>query len=193
MSSTSNFPVSLDSFGVPAPTTAMDGGGDSTLSHSFQHVHISDAVAALQRFIGVNGSTDVNSLQYKLANGLAQGPVGPTGPTGPAGTSGLQGIQGPVGPTGPAGTVSTDLYALGSFLVSLIQTDLAVSASYTQYKIGDTYALALAGTNNITAVLTGAAYISQIPGSWRFLGVAGSGNLDQYTQSAVNGFFQRVA
>jgi hypothetical protein len=169
----------------------MDGGGDSTLSHSFQHVHISDAVAALQRFIGVNGSTDVNSLQYKLANGLAQGPVGPTGP---AGTSGLQGIQGPVGPTGPAGTVSTGQYALGS----IISTTIPGAPTYIS-DISDSLGTTVGSLPKMYDIVN-----IGIAGSWQYLGQTtqyyGQWKIHTETTSynvlglaGSNGLFQRVA
>jgi hypothetical protein len=201
--STSSFPTTLDSFTLPTPTTPMDGNGDASLSHAYQHIHISDAVAALQKFIGINNSQDVNSLQYKLANGLAQGPVGPTGP---AGTSGL---QGPVGPTGPAGVVTTDSYGIGSFLTAIISVSQAnMTSEFTMttpisiggiYNLGSTFVKGSAYPANTWPAwimsssgysvgcvygvyycpninTTGiVSYVSNyIPGSWKFLAVSGS-------------------
>ena len=107
----SNFPTSLDTFSSPTPTTSLDGGGDLLLAHSNQHNKLNDAVSALQQVIGITGSTDVNSLQYKLQNvTTTPGPAGPTGPTGQAG---------PTGPTGPAGSVSTSSDSVGNFFLHL--------------------------------------------------------------------------
>ena len=114
----SNFPTSLDTFSSPTPTTSLDGGGDLLLAHSNQHNKLNDAVSALQQVIGITGSTDVNSLQYKLQNVTTT--PGPVGPTGPAGLDG-QSITGPVGPTGPAGSVSTSSDSVGNFFLHLGQ------------------------------------------------------------------------
>ena len=62
------FPTALDSFQNPAANTLEDATG---LEHDVQHANANDAIAALQAKLGVNGSTDVNSVDYKLAQLLA--------------------------------------------------------------------------------------------------------------------------
>lgn len=56
----SNFPTSLDNLTNPAPTSNM-----ATLSHSAQHSNANDAIEAIEAAIGITGSTDPNSLEYK--------------------------------------------------------------------------------------------------------------------------------
>ena len=114
----SNFPNEFDTFINPSASTKMTGNGNLALAHSNQHNKLNDAVSALQQVIGVSGSTDVNSLQYKLQNVTTT--PGPVGPTGPAGLDG-QSITGPVGPTGPAGSVSTSSDSVGNFFLHLGQ------------------------------------------------------------------------
>lgn len=56
-----NFPVSLDSFSNPSPTDYQD-----IVPHSTQHANLNDAVELLQAKVGINGSADTNSLDYKV-------------------------------------------------------------------------------------------------------------------------------
>ena len=62
-----NFPSSIDSLTNPNSTDAL-----SSPSHSQQHTNANDAIEALQAKVGVNGSQDVNSLDYKVADVIAQ-------------------------------------------------------------------------------------------------------------------------
>ena len=126
----SNFPNEFDTFINPSASTKMTGDGNLALAHSNQHNKLNDAVSALQQVIGVSGSTDVNSLQYKLQNvTTTPGPVGPTGQAGPT------------GPTGPAGSVSTSSNAIGSFAVvsSMIPFNQSapISSLYIHTTMGD--------------------------------------------------------
>lgn len=103
------FPTALDAFTDPAATLA---------GHTSMHVNLNDAVEAIEAVIGISGSSDPNSIQYRLANisgsvgpqgpqGIQgePGPSGSVGPQGPSGSIGPQGIQGEVGPQGPSGSV----------------------------------------------------------------------------------------
>jgi hypothetical protein len=62
-----NFPSSIDSLTNPNSTDAL-----SSPSHSQQHTNANDAIEALQAKVGVNGSQDVNSLDYKVADVISQ-------------------------------------------------------------------------------------------------------------------------
>ena len=62
-----NFPSSIDSLTNPNSTDTL-----SSPSHSQQHTNANDAIEALQSKVGVNGSQDVNSLDYKVADVIAQ-------------------------------------------------------------------------------------------------------------------------
>lgn len=70
-----NYPTSLDDFVNPSSTDKMDS---AVVPHSEQHSNLNDAVEALQAKVGVNGSTDVNSLDYKVAHKVDQAEVGAT-------------------------------------------------------------------------------------------------------------------
>ena len=58
----SNFPNNLDTFTNPTSTSST-----SSPSHAGQHTKLNDAVTAIQQKVGVNGSTDANSLDYKVS------------------------------------------------------------------------------------------------------------------------------
>ena len=62
-----NFPDNLDTLTNPASTDSL-----SNPSHSEQHRNANDAIEALQTKVGIDGSQDVNSLDYKLANLLSE-------------------------------------------------------------------------------------------------------------------------
>lgn len=57
-----NFPNSLDTLTNPNSTDAL-----SNPSHSQQHTNLNDAVEAIQTKIGVDGSNDSTSIQYKIS------------------------------------------------------------------------------------------------------------------------------
>lgn len=57
-----SFPNSLDTLTNPNSTDEL-----SSPSHSQQHTNANDAIEALQTKVGVNGSNDSNSIQYKVA------------------------------------------------------------------------------------------------------------------------------
>lgn len=58
-----NFPTSLDVLQNPNSTTPTNS---STLGHAAQHINANDAIEALQAKVGINSSSDVNSIDYKL-------------------------------------------------------------------------------------------------------------------------------
>lgn len=55
-----NFPDSLDSLSNPA-------GTDSLIGHAQQHSNTNDAIEALQAKVGIDNSSDTNSLDYRLS------------------------------------------------------------------------------------------------------------------------------
>ena len=58
-----NFPNSLDSIQNPSSTNPL-----SSPSHSEQHIFANTAIEALEAKVGVDGSNDINSLDYKIFN-----------------------------------------------------------------------------------------------------------------------------
>jgi hypothetical protein len=58
-----NFPNSLDTLTNPNSSNPL-----SSPSHSQQHANENDAIEALQSKVGVNGSADTNSLDYKVSS-----------------------------------------------------------------------------------------------------------------------------
>jgi len=63
----SNFPNNIDSITNPNATDPL-----SNPSHSEQHIIANTAIEALETKVGIDGSTDVNSLDYKVSNAEAQ-------------------------------------------------------------------------------------------------------------------------
>lgn len=57
-----NFPSSLDTLTNPSGTDTL-----SNPSHAQQHTNLNDAVEAIETKIGIDGSNDSNSIQYKVA------------------------------------------------------------------------------------------------------------------------------
>jgi len=64
MPSSSTFPVSLDSFSDPTSTTRTDTG----IPHGALHALENDAIAALEAKVGIDGSTDHASIDWKLGD-----------------------------------------------------------------------------------------------------------------------------
>lgn len=62
----SPFPTSLDSFTDPTATSKLNSP-----SHSAQHTIVNDAVEKIEAKIGINGSADTNSIDYKLTTVIA--------------------------------------------------------------------------------------------------------------------------
>jgi len=76
-----NFPTSLDSLTNPT-------GSDTLASpdHAGQHSNANDAIEALEAKVGINGSADTTSLDYKVANLVPAGAIMPyAGSSAPAG------------------------------------------------------------------------------------------------------------
>lgn len=62
---TTVFPGALDSFTNP---NAASGDSLASVPHDAQHSNINDAVKALETKVGINGSADISSLDYKVSN-----------------------------------------------------------------------------------------------------------------------------
>lgn len=88
-----NFPVSLDAFTNPGPSSFQD---DPTVYHDVQHVNLNDGLAAVQAYVGITGSAVTSTLTNRLdsvrtwlafgtiaANLIFAGPAsaGPSNPT----------------------------------------------------------------------------------------------------------------
>jgi hypothetical protein len=58
-----NFPTSLDTLTNPSATDTLDSP-----PHDEQHADANDAIEALQAKVGVDGSADTNSLDFKVNN-----------------------------------------------------------------------------------------------------------------------------
>jgi hypothetical protein len=58
-----DFPVNIDDLINPGSTDSL-----SAPSHSDQHSNANDAIEALQTKVGIDGSTDPNSLDYKVSD-----------------------------------------------------------------------------------------------------------------------------
>lgn len=83
---TTAFPGAKDTFINPDNTKNMNDVG---VQHDVQHANINDAMAAVQTSIGVTGSTDTNSIIYKLTQ--RQNSIGFTNPPALASSTGTQG------------------------------------------------------------------------------------------------------
>lgn len=59
-----SYPVALDNFPNPSGSTSMGASGQ--LSHSAQHRNTNDAIEAIQLKLGINNSSDVNSIENIL-------------------------------------------------------------------------------------------------------------------------------
>lgn len=54
-----NFPENLDNLTNPTSTDSLEG-------HAQQHSNVNDAIEAIQTKVGINGSNNPNSLDYKI-------------------------------------------------------------------------------------------------------------------------------
>jgi len=59
-----SFPTSLDALTNPTPTDTLDS---VTVPHADQHANANDAIEALETKVGIDGSADTASLDYRLA------------------------------------------------------------------------------------------------------------------------------
>lgn len=57
-----SYPLSKDVLTNPSATDSL-----SAPSHSQQHANANDAIEALQNKVGIDGSSDINSIDYKLS------------------------------------------------------------------------------------------------------------------------------
>jgi hypothetical protein len=64
-----NFPTSLDSLSNPASS-------DQLIGHAQQHTNANDAIEALQSKVGIDGSVDTDSLEYRLSQVEGGGQIG---------------------------------------------------------------------------------------------------------------------
>lgn len=58
------FPGGLDNFTNPTPADRLS---TPTVLHSTQHTNANDAIEALEAKVGINGSLDADSLDYKIS------------------------------------------------------------------------------------------------------------------------------
>ena len=58
------FPASIDVFTNPTASSNMN---DPAVAHHTQHANVNDAIEAVETAIGITGSADVNSINYKVA------------------------------------------------------------------------------------------------------------------------------
>ena len=58
------FPTSIDVFTNPTASSNMN---DPAVAHHTQHANVNDALEAVETVIGITGSADVNSINYKVA------------------------------------------------------------------------------------------------------------------------------
>lgn len=68
-----NFPTSLDTFVNPTGTDLLENANNA-LDHDVQHSNANDAIEALEAKVGIDGSADQDSLDYKLS-GISSGDV----------------------------------------------------------------------------------------------------------------------
>ena len=59
----SNFPTSLDSLNNPVSSSLLN---QPNVSHAAQHTNINDAIEAIQARIGIEGTTDQQSLEFRV-------------------------------------------------------------------------------------------------------------------------------
>ena len=132
----SSFPQNLDSITNPNPNDPL-----SNPSHSEQHIFANTAIEALEAKVGIDGSSDVNSLDYKVAQLEAAG-----GTT----TVEVLGLQG-----------NNDLEVYGienTTIIDSINTDVWQSAEYALKltKNSDIY------TSKLNVIFDGAsAYVTE--------------------------------
>lgn len=84
---TISYPTALDELVNPSPADTLDTAG---VLHTEQHGNANDAIEALEVKVGVTGSVDTNSLDYKINNI----PAGVDGTNGTNGTNGVTPVKG---------------------------------------------------------------------------------------------------
>lgn len=76
-----------------------------SVGHSSQHSNANDAIEAIETRLGIDGTTDQTSLEWRVENI----PAGPQGPQGPQGNVGQQGPAGDITAAWPVGSVFTSV------------------------------------------------------------------------------------
>src|SRR5262245_45543394 len=61
---TTSFPTALDTFTNPTPANDLN---TPAVLHSDQHANTNDAIEAIEAKVGINGSADPTSLDYRVA------------------------------------------------------------------------------------------------------------------------------
>ena len=158
----SNFPNNIDSITNPNATDPL-----SNPSHSEQHIIANTAIEALEAKVGIDGSTDVNSLDYKISQLEAAG-----GTT----TVEVLGLQG-----------NNDLEVYGienSTIIDTIDTSVWASAEY-EFKFSknsDIY------TSTVKVIFDGVhAYVTESNIVTNYTGNYDLANLDfNYNGSIIN-------
>lgn len=161
-----NYPDSLDNFTNPTPADQLS---TPAVLHTDQHSNENDAIEALEKWVGISGSTESASIEYRVSH--FTGTPGPQGPQGIPGPTGSQGIQGPsgspgsIGPQGPAGTdgaggVFVENYGVpvGTGTIFNFGNELQASISGSSVQVdvtGATMYLAVDGTRLITYSASG--------------------------------------
>lgn len=71
-----NFPATIDTVAtLPNPgATDLLANSVANLQHAYQHDTVNDAVRALETKMGINGSTDTSSIDYKLSHATGKSP-----------------------------------------------------------------------------------------------------------------------
>lgn len=142
------FPTALDTLTNPLSTDTLDS---VAVPHDIQHSSANDAIEALESKVGIDGSLDTSSIDYKIRNipsGLSAYQVATTNGyvgTEPqwllslVGAQGVQGIQGVAGASGSAGANGANGYSILSGVVAPttqgVDNDLYLdTALYNLYK-----------------------------------------------------------
>ena len=136
----SSFPQNLDSITNPNPNDPL-----SSPSHSEQHINANDAIEALQAKVGVDGSENVNSLDYKVSGIESQ-------------LAGLEGNNA-VNVLGLDGNNDLEVFGIeNTTIIDSINTDVWQSAEYALKltKNSDIY------TSKLNVIFDGAsAYVTE--------------------------------
>jgi len=117
----SNFPNNLDSISNPNPNDPL-----SNPSHSEQHTFANSAIEALEAKVGINNSTDVNSLDYKIAQLEAAGGTTTVEVLGLQGNNDLE-IHGIENPT-TIDTIDTSVWQSAQYKIQVTKNSDVYSA-----------------------------------------------------------------
>lgn len=167
-----NFPGALDALTNPAATDSLTG-------HASQHANTNDAIEALQAKVGINGSADASSLDYKATQAVAHAADFGN----PHGTTAAQ-----VGaiPTSDKGAVSgvAPLDATGKISAVYLPSYVDVVLEYANFAsfpgAGETGKIYIALDTNKTYRWSGSAYVEISPSP---------GTTDSLTEGTTNLYF----